>query len=448
MSLKGRIGNSEFSRLLMWQDEHGKGRRCILMSAFIYTVVNAIATGTLYTAFLAAYDFSIKDVSFLGVIPSLAACFCVLSPVFLERFQKRRWLLAGGRLAYYALQLLGLTLLAIYAKDPTVRLVGFSAILLAANLINSLFSNGYSIWHLNFMPVELRAKFLSYQQITTTVASILSLFGFGFVADALKGTPYEAGVLTALRFVALAFVLVDIVILCLPKEYPYPRKESKIRVSNIIRLPLKHKKFLLTMAVVVMWTFATAFPSASWNYFLLHDIGTGVTVLNLFYPFMLVGLLLSSVWRQLICKLSWFRVFAYCAIVHAASVLLMAFISTDNYLWVYTIGIFIQAFIGVGLNLCWANIPFVNTPQTDQTYYLSFYTLMVSLGNFLGNSAGAWFVRILPEHGIKLFGKTFVTVPCMLLVQIVLYICSIAFILINIKRLQPDEMMIETKRDL
>ena len=439
MSLKGRIGNSEFLSFFRWSDEHGKGRRCMLLSAFISTVVNAIATGTLYTAFLAAYDFSIADVSFLGVIPSLAACFCVLSPVFLERFQKRRWLLAGGRLAYYLLQLLGLTLLAIFAKDPTVRLIGFSAILLCSNLINSLFSSGYSVWHLNFMPVQLRAKFLSYQQITTTVASILSLFGFGFVADTLKGTPYEAGILTALRFVALGFVLIDVIILCLPKEYPYPRKEKKIRISNIIRLPLKQKKFMLTMAVVVMWTFSTAFPSASWSYFLLHDIGTGVTILNLFFPFMAVCLLLSPLWRKLIYRFSWFHVFAYCAMVHTASLFLMAFISKENYLWVYTIGIFIQALIGVGLNLCWANVPFINTPQTDQTYYLSFYTLTVSIGTFLGNSAGAWFVRIFPEKGIDLLGKTFVTVPCMLLTQIVLCAITITFIFCNLKKLQPNE---------
>ncbi|MBQ9967332.1 MAG: hypothetical protein IJO88_01245 [Oscillospiraceae bacterium] len=411
----------------------------MLLSAFISTVVNAIATGTLYTAFLAAYDFSIADVSLLGALPSLAACFCVLSPVFLERFQKRRWLLAGGRLAYYLLQLLGLTLLAIFAKDPTVRLIGFSAILLASNLINSLFSSGYSVWHLNFMPVELRAKYLSYQQITTTVASILSLFLFGFVADALKGTPHEAGVLTALRFVALAFVLVDIFILCLPREFPYPRQENKIRVSNIIRLPLKQKKFMLTMMVVGMWTFSTAFPAASWNYYLLHDIGTGVTILNLFYPFMAVCLLMSPMWRHLIYKFSWFRVFGYCAMVHTASLFLMASISKENYLWVYTIGIFIQAFIGVGLNLSWSNVPFINTPQTDQTYYLSFYTLISSVGTFLGNSAGAWFVRVFPEGGIELFGKTFVTVPCMLLVQIVLYACTITFIFVNLSRLEPNE---------
>lgn len=438
MSLKSRVRNSEFVKLLNWSDDLGKGRRCMLLSAFISTMVNAIATGTLYTAFLAAYDFSIADVSLLGALPSLAACFCVLSPVFLERFQKRKWLLAGGRLIYYLLQLLGLTFLAIFAKDPTVRLVGFSAILLASNLINSLFSSGYSVWHLNFMPVELRAKYLSYQQITTTVASILSLFGFGFVADALKGTPHEAGVLTALRFVALGFVLLDIVILCLPKEFPYPRKESKIRVSNIIRLPLKKKRFMLTMAVVAMWDFSTAFPAASWNYYLLHDIGTGVTILNLFFPFMAVCLLMSSMWRHLIYKLSWFRVFGYCAMVHTASLLLMACISKENYLWVYTIGIFIQAFIGVGLNLSWANVPFINTPQTDQTYYLSFYTLIASVGAFLGNSAGAWFVRIFPERGIELFGKTFVAVPCMLLIQILLYICTITFIFVNIDRLEPD----------
>lgn len=438
MSLKRRIGNSEFAALLKWQDEHGKGRRCMLLSAFLSTVVNSIATGSLYTAFLAAFDFSIADVSFLGIIPSLAACFCVLSPVFLERFQKRRWLLAGGRLAYYALQLLGLTLLAIYAKDAMVRLVGFSAILLLSNLINSLFSSGYSVWHLNFIPVELRAKYLSYQQIITTIASFISLFLFGFVADALRGTTYEAAVLTALRFVALIFVLIDVVILCLPKEYPYLRKETKIRLSNIIRLPLRHKKFMLTMAVVAMWNFITAFPSASWNFYLLHDIKTGVTVVNLYYLFTALCLLLSPLWRQLLYKLSWFRTFAYCAMIHAPSVILMAFITKENYLWVYAVGIFVQSFVGVGLNLCWSNFAFVNTPQTDQTYYLSFYTLLGSIGLFLGNSVGAWFVRICPE-GFSLLGRHFDTAPCMLLIQSLLYFGCVAFILINNRRLMPDE---------
>ena len=439
MSLKRRFQNSEFVSLLSWKDEQGKGRRCMLLSAFLSTVVNSIATGSLYTAFLAAYDFSIADASFLGVIPSLAACFCVLSPVFLERFQKRRWLLAGGRLAYYLLELVGLTLLAIYAKDPTTRLVGFSAILLAANLINSLFSSGYSVWHLNFMPVSLRAKYLSYQQITTTVASILSLFLFGFVADALKNTPYEAVILTALRFVALGFVLLDILFLCLPKEYPYPRKETVIRLSNIIRLPLQHKKFMLTMAVIAGWNFVTTFPASTWNYYLLHDVGTGVTLLNLYYPFTILCLLTSPLWRKLIHHTSWFHTFAFCAMLHTPMVVLMAFITRENYLWLYPITIFVQAFAGVGLNLCWANLPFINTPQTDQTYYLSFYTLLSSVGLFLGNSAGAWFVRTFADIPLHLFGRAFDAAPCMLLIQSILYVGVIVFVFTNARRLQPEQ---------
>ena len=437
MSLKRRICNSEFAGLFRWNEEHGRGRRCMLLSAFLSTVVSSISTGALYTAFLAAHDFSIADASFLGMIPSLAACFCVLSPVFLERFQRRRWLLAGGRLAYYLLQLLALTLLGIYAKDPTTRLVGFSVILLCSNLINSLFSSGYSVWHLNFIPVELRAKYLSYQQIITTVASIVSLFGFGFLADALQGTAYEAAILTALRFVALGFALLELVILCLPKEYPYPRKEQTIRLSNIIRLPLRHKKFLLTMVVIAMWNFITAFPNSAWTYYLLNDIKTGVTTINLYYLFTAVCLLFSPFWRKCLYKLSWFGTFAYCAMVHTPAVVLMAFISPQNYGIVYPIAIFIQAFVGVGLNLSWSNFPFINTPETDQTYYLSFYSLLSSIGLFLGNAAGAWFVRMVPD-GMTIFSVHFDTPPTMLLVQSILYVGCIAFVLLNNKKLQPN----------
>ena len=439
MSLKSRVRNSDFVALLDWQDEGGKGRRCMLLSAFLSTVVSCISSGALYTAFLAAYDFSIVDTTFLGIIPSLAACFCVLSPVFLERFSKRRWLLAGGKLFSYLLNLLCLTLLAIFAKDSRTRLVGFSVILLASNLVNSLFSSGYSVWHLNFIPAKLRAQYFSYRQITTTAASFLSLFLFGFLADALKGTAYEAAILTALRFAALGFAILDVVILCLPKEFPYLKKETSIRLVNIIRLPMRQKKFLLTMLLISMWNFTAAFSGSSWTYHLLHNIGTGVTMTNLYYVFTSICLLTSLYWRRLIDRISWFRTFAYCAILHAPTMLLMAFILPGNYIWLYPISIFIQSFAGVGLNLSWANMPYINTPKEDQTYYLSFHTLIASLGTFLGNSAGALFVRLFDDKELSILGRHFDTAPMMLIIQFGFYVICIAYIFINARRLQPQQ---------
>ena len=411
----------------------------MLLSAFLSTIVSSISTGTLYTAFLAAYDFSIADTTFLSVIPSLAACFCILSPIFLERFQKRRWLLAGGWFVYHLLNQVGLTLLAIFVKTPTARLWGFSAILLSSNLIHSLFSSGYSVWHLNFIPVQIRAKHLSYQQIITTIASVLSLFFFGLLADALKGTDHEATVLTIMRIVAFIFALVELAVLCIPKEYPYPREEKTIRLSNIIRLPLRHKSFVLTMTVIALWNFIAAFPSSAWTYHLLESVGTGVTVVNLFHLFSAVCLITTPFWRNLIHRLSWFRTFAICALLNVPAVFMMAFVDAGNYQWLYVSSIFIQALVGIGLNLAWYNLPFVNTPPTDQTYYLAFYTLTANLGLFLGNAAGAWFVRVFPDLSFPMFGKSFETAPLMILIQCVMYIFCAFFILSNLKTLHAGQ---------
>lgn len=437
MSLKSRVRNSEFLSFLNWKTEDGKGRRCMLLSSFLSTVISCISTGALYTAFLAAYDFSIVDTAFLGIIPSLAACFSLLSPVFLERFQKRRWLLAVGKLSSYLLDLLCLTLLAMFVKNPAARLTGISVIMLASNLTKNLFSSGYSVWHLNFIPEKLRARHFSYQQIITTAATLLSLFLFGFLADSLKGTPHEAAILTAMRFVALGFALLDVVILCLPKEYPYRKKEASIRLVNIIRLPMKHKKFLMTMLFISMWNFAAAFPASAWTYHLLNNIGTGVTMTNLFSVFTILCLFTTPYWRRVIDKVSWFRTFAYCAMIHAPASIFMSFILPENYVWLYPVSVFIQAFAGIGLNLSSANLPFINTPAEDQTYYLAFHTAISSLGTFLGSSAGAAFVKIFDGTVFSIFGRAFAIAPVMLLVQFVLYGICIGYIFLNHRRLQP-----------
>ena len=193
---------------------------------------------------------------------------------------------------------------------------------------------------------------------------------------------------------------------------------------------------MLTMAVIAIWNVITAFPATAWNYYLLHDVGAGITTINLYYLFTAVCLLFSPFWRTCLYKFSWFRTFAYCAMVHTPAVILMAFISHGNYMVIYPVAIFIQAFVGVGLNLSWSNFSFINTPETDQTYYLSFCSLLASFGSFVGNTVGAWFVRVFPD-GMQLFSRHFDTPPTMLLIQSLMYVGCIAFILCNNKRLQP-----------
>lgn len=438
MSLINKIRQSEFVSLLRWQDELGRGRRCMLLSAQLCVPINALVSGTLYTAFLTAHEFSMVDVSKLSLLPTLASCFCIFSPVFLERFQKRRWLLAGGRMAYYVLLFLCLTFLPYVVTDRSARLVCFGVIIFLANLINSLFSSGYTVWHINFIPDSVRATYFSYQQIITNIVSSLSVLLFGLIADSLRGTPHETLILTLLRLFGLVLAALDVFVLSLPKEFPYPRQETRIRLSNILRLPFRNKRFLLTMGVIAMWTLFANITGGGWTYYLLNDVGTGVTVLNINTILYSIGLLLFSTrWRVALSKHSWFLTFARAALMTAPTTLAVSFVTSGNYFWLYPlVGVF-RSIIDVGLNLSWAGFPYANTPSTDQTYYLSFYTLIANLSAFLGISFGTWFIDYFAGQTFSVFGQSFVPVQVLAFAQGCLIIVCALFILLCLRWLQP-----------
>ena len=117
------LRHSDLFVVFNWKDDRGKGRCCMLASAILSALVTDLTSGTLYTAFLTVNNFSIVDAGVLTFLPLIASCFSIFSPMILERFKKRRWILAGGRLAYYVINILGLTLLPYLVQEQSAKLV-------------------------------------------------------------------------------------------------------------------------------------------------------------------------------------------------------------------------------------------------------------------------------------------------------------------------------------
>ena len=143
-----KLKNLKYSDLFTvfnWHDDRGKGRCCMLASAILATLVTDLTAGTLYTAFLTVNNFSIVDAGVITFLPLIASCFSIFSPAILERFKKRRWVLAGGRLAYYVINILGLTALPYLVKDQGAKLFCFGAVVFLASLVNNLFTSGYFV---------------------------------------------------------------------------------------------------------------------------------------------------------------------------------------------------------------------------------------------------------------------------------------------------------------
>lgn len=431
---------SDLSAIFNWHDERGRGRCCMLGSAAIVRIIQDLTTGTLYTAFLTINNFSIVDAGIISVLPLLASCFAIFSPYILERFPRRKRVLAGGRLTYYLLNILGLTLLPFLVHDQTQKLWAFGILVFISGIFNHLFASGYTVWHLNFIEEPIRFRYFSIQQFSTSVITSISILTLGVLADSLKGTPHEAQILIAIRMLGLVLAIGDVILLSLPKEYPYPKKETRIRVRNIFTLPLRNKKFRRTMALVAVWQFAIYLPQSSWHYYLLNTVEAGVAMTSLFTPFTTLSYLLTAaLWRKFQAKHSWWKTFLLAGMMHVPAVFAASFVDRGNFLWLYPLVILSQTIDGVGLNLAWLNFPYINTPKHDQTYYISFYTLLINVMAFLGQLTATVFLSAWGSRTILFLGASLSAVQVLLLVQACIDLTCVIVIFTCLKHLEPDK---------
>jgi len=396
--------NAASQALFCWKDELGKGR-CVMLSTLILTyIINGI-TGTVFsTTFLLHNGINLVNIGIITFVPYIASCFAIFSPYILERFQKRKGLLAAVRLVYYSLYLLATTILPPMIPDPGMKTLVFVALTFSASIINALFSSGYTVWHLNFIPNDVRARYFSTSQgIAQTISCIFGL-GAALIADALSNTPHAYTIIAGLRYFAYGLALVDILLLTRPKEFPYPRT-GRPRIMDIFVKPLKHKKFMLTMLIAFFHAFSMNVNSAVINPFILQDVGVSlayIQVINCCYPIVLI--MLSRYTRQTIGKMGWIKSYVIFYMMMAPTNIAYAFVNSENYLILMTILRLFQHFCGAVYNIAFQNVIYLHAPREEQTNYVSFYTLVVNLGGFLGVSLGTAFVAAYPDFSMVFCG--------------------------------------------
>jgi len=406
-----RIRHAAFFELFNFREELAKGRSCMIISAVTVSVINWLTTGLFYTSFLMTNGIDIVNIGILTFVPYIANCFSIFSPSILERFQKRKWLLAGSRAIYYSLNILAITVLPYFVSDPTLKMVLFVLLVFSANIINALFSSGYSVWQVKFIPDKVRADYFSMNQLLTAFIGCGMALLSGTVADALSGSAYENTIIIIFRLAAYALGILDVLILSLPKEYPYSRSKELPRLRHIVTKPFTHKKFAITMAIVFVWTFCANIPQSTLNYYLINNVGVSYTfiyIINFFYPFFLLVFL--PLWNKFLRAKGWFTTFAIGAMMLCPTSLMYSCVTAANYTWLLPTLRLIQHFIGVGCNVAYANMAFINLPEKDQTNYIAFHTLVVNIGGFLGMMLGTSFVAAYPDIVVTVLGLEFTNV--------------------------------------
>lgn len=439
--LRLALSHSAFFRIFNLKDRDAKGRAAMLTSGILVSCINYLTGGTFYTGFLIANDIDIVSLGVISFIPFAAKCFALFVPGILSRFGRRRFFLAGMRFLYYTVLILGITLLPSFVQDKSQKVLAFGVIVFVANLISCFTDTGYTSWHLNFIPSGIRTEYFSFVQITKTFLSSSVLLFSSIVADALAGTPAQVQILYTFRYIAYALALAEIAVLSLPHEYPYV-ETVKNSIKDVFTVPMKNRKFMLSLFVIGWWTFNSYFTSSTWYYYLLRDIGVSYSMINFIdAAYALFLIVFSPFWRKYIRARSWFGSFAACAVLYSVTTMFYSLITPSNHVWMMLVVRLTQHVIGVGLNLSYANLAYLHMPGEDRSTYLSFYYLAVNVVSFAGLAFSTAILSITQGLSLPVLGHTFTNMPLLMFAQgagqllIGLFILSKRRVLLS-----PDEL--------
>lgn len=415
--------NSSIKRLFNTKTEDGRGRSSMLASTILSAVITNIIGGIFYTGYLVGHGIDMVNIGILIFIPFIASGFSLLSPLVLERIPRRKWVLALSRLTYYAIRIPGLILLPKILTDPVQLYTGLALTIFVSSSINSLFSAGYPVWHINFLPESIRADYFNTSStIANFIAGVFTLLS-AILADSLASADNKIGIINSLYVVGFLLAIVEVVVLSLPKEYEYQKSENqRLGMFSVIRLAFSQKKFIHTMYIMFGYTFASQLTASVINAHLLSNIGvsfTFVTAINSSY--FLFFILFGAAAKRLIFRYEWFKPFALAVIFLAPTYFLYAFADRSNYTWIMLIVRLSQHFLSVMIAITYANFPYINLPVGDRTSYMSFYSVFVNFSALLAMLVGTGFVSLMGDFTFTILGKPLGSVQILMLCTGVLF---------------------------
>ena len=402
-------------RCFKGKSDEEKGRRIMLTSTVLQAIVNQMTTGIFFTGFLAAYGFDIVNIGIVTLAPYISNLASVFTPALLHRFPKRKGILVGCKLIYYILAVAAFTLMPLVVTDTGMRMLTLSALLILANIFNGIATSGFSSWHVNFIPKEVRSDYFTAVQFLSNLIPGAMLLFSGMITDALSNSPAQLTLLTTLRWLAFAVALVDVFCLSRPKEYEY-NAEATEKNADIFRIPLKNHRWLMVMGAVVLWNVSSLSISSALQVFLLEDVGVSYTYYNLIIILYSAAFpLFSGFWKKKIEQFSWLSVYGFTLLVYAICQLAYCFITPMNYLILMSAVRITQHVIGVGQNIAFANLQYICMPREHRTCYTSLYYFIFYLSALLGLGLGTLWCAVYENLTLSIFGFTLTTVPILMM---------------------------------
>lgn len=350
------------------------------------------------------------DNSFIGLMTMIifgANLLQLFSPYVLERFERRKKLLIGLRVAMQSINIVFIGIVPLLPLSYSTKLTLLALSVFLVNALGALMSPGYSVWHMAHIPQRVRVSFFSVVSMLNGIFVAVMNLAASRVLDSFKQAGNELLGLELLRIVALAIAVYDIYLLIKLRELPRTAPGRKIKFTDLVVKPWKERVYLRTVLVVVMWSMIANIPGSYYTVYLLKDLNVSysyITLINMMNVVVLIAF--TPLWRKLFSRRSWLKPLSWAMMLFAPHYLMLALVS-PQLMWLYPVGSIWAYICMVGISLAFTSVAYVNIPHENQTLFIGFYSTMSNLGALVGAFLSRTFMTAFEGTSFMLLGIPF-----------------------------------------
>jgi len=384
--------------------EIGASRANVAASNYTTGIINSFIGGNFLTGLLLllnADDMVMGTITMIGFIGNTLQA---LSPLIIERFDKRKKILIIGKGINYILNIVVISTLSVADINYQVKLVSIMVVMLLVSVLNAVLSPAISIWHIKSIPDKNRVQYFSFFSITNGILQYVVVLGASSLVDHFKAKGIEMYGLQLIRAVALLLAVLDIYFLTKIKEYPNISNKKSISLKNILINPFKQKKYLITVFIACLWSFSANIPGTYYTIYMLKHLGVKYSYLNIINMLNIPLLVLfTPIWSRRIRSTSWFKTLYFSMAIYLFHYIGLALVSKETMYYLYPVSMIFAFVFAPGINIVFSNAPYINMPESEQTNYIGFYSAMSNLAAFFGAFTGKKFIEYTEGKTIFIF---------------------------------------------
>lgn len=243
-------------------DGLSRDRMNLLRYALVNNVIANLVGGNYFTGLLLLMNADDNFIGLTSMIPLAANLVYLFGPPIIERFTRRKNFLIAFHFMALVMNTLMISIIPFMPIAQQARLTLVALALIVVNCTNAIIGPGISMWHLQFLPKEVRAGYFSSQSMGVAVMVAIATMGASALVDAFKAHGSEITGIMVVRGMAVALVFLDAFLLLRMREYPYAASGERIRLTDVFTKPVKDRIYMRTVIIAVLYGFAVNIPSS------------------------------------------------------------------------------------------------------------------------------------------------------------------------------------------